>query len=117
MKPLAATIQEKAKAGQAPNYALTGDLRGAKVFLNERSTMMAARSSLPRHSETKLKLIWHHAAVVFAERGFEGASIGDVRRASGVSLAGLYYYLSKQELLYLIQYKVFTSVLESLEQV
>lgn len=78
---------------------------------------MAARTSLLRHADTKLNHILHHAAVVFADRGFGGASIRDISRASGVSLAGLYYYFeSKQELLYLIQYQVFTNVLESLDQ-
>jgi AcrR family transcriptional regulator len=39
----------------------------------------------------------------------------DISRASGVSLAGLYYYFeSKQHLLYLIQSTTFTFVLESL---
>ena len=74
-------------------------------------------ASLPRHSQTKLNHILGHAAAVFADRGFEGASIRDISRASGVSLAGLYYYFeSKQELLYIIQYQVFKDVLESLDR-
>lgn len=82
------------------------------VFWNERSIVMPA---LQRRSETKLKRILHHAAVVFAERGFEGASMRDLSRASGVSLSGLYYYAeSKQKLLYLIQYKALSKVLENL---
>jgi TetR/AcrR family transcriptional regulator, cholesterol catabolism regulator len=73
-------------------------------------------TSLPisRDSEAKLEHILRHAAQIFAERGFEGASIRDISRASGVSLAGLYYYFdSKQELLYLIQNATFSRVLES----
>ena len=70
-----------------------------------------------RHSDAKLQLILHHSARVFAEKGFEGASIRDISRASGISLSGLYYYVeSKQELLYLIQFNAFTSILKRLEK-
>jgi AcrR family transcriptional regulator len=67
-----------------------------------------------RDPEAKLDHILRHAARVFAERGFEGASIRDISRETGVSLSGLYYYFdSKQDLLYLIQNNTFNSVLES----
>ena len=70
-----------------------------------------------RASQTKLQLILRHAARVFSEKGYEGASIRDISRSSGVSLSGLYYYFkSKQELLYLIQRHAFTSILERLER-
>lgn len=53
---------------------------------------------------------------MFYEKGYEGASIRDISRASGVSLAGLYYYVeSKQKLLYLIQAYTFKTVLGRLE--
>jgi AcrR family transcriptional regulator len=69
----------------------------------------------PRDSEAKLQHILVHAAQIFAEQGFEAASIRDLSRATGVSLSGLYYYFeSKQKLLYLIQYNTFTFVLERL---
>jgi len=69
----------------------------------------------PRDSEAKLLHILRTAAQVFAEQGFAGASIRDISRATGVSLAGLYYYFeSKQHLLYLIQSTTFTFVLETL---
>jgi len=78
---------------------------------------MATRTPLPRDSEAKLHHILRHAAQIFAERGFEGASIRDISRATGVSLSGLYYYFeSKQKLLYLIQQDVFASVLRRLQQ-
>jgi AcrR family transcriptional regulator len=68
-------------------------------------------------AEVKLQHILRHAAQIFAERGFEGASIRDISRATGVSLSGLYYYFeSKQKLLYLIQHHAFTSVLRGLQQ-
>ncbi len=64
----------------------------------------------------KLQHILRHAAQVFSEKGYEGASIRDISRASGVSLSGLYYYCeSKQKLLYLVQLSAFTNILRRLE--
>jgi AcrR family transcriptional regulator len=71
----------------------------------------------PRVSQEKLQLILRHAAQVFSEKGYEGASIRDISRLSGVSLAGLYYYIkSKQELLYLIQVYTFKTIGARLEK-
>ena len=70
-----------------------------------------------RNFQGKLRHILRHAARVFSEKGYEGASIRDISRASGVSLSGLYYYFeSKQKLLYLIQTHTFTSILKRLER-
>jgi AcrR family transcriptional regulator len=67
----------------------------------------------PRDSEAKLQHILLHAAQIFADQGFERASIRDISRATGVSLSGLYYYFeSKQKLLYLIQYNAFILIIE-----
>ena len=69
----------------------------------------------PRDSEAKLQHILLHAAQIFAEEGFEGTSMRDISRVTGVSLSGLYYYFeSKQKLLYLIQYNTFTFIMEQL---
>jgi AcrR family transcriptional regulator len=79
--------------------------------------MPRTRQSSHPDSERKLRHILRHAARVFSEKGYEGASIRDISRASGVSLSGLYYYFeSKQKLLYLIQYHTFTSILQRLEK-
>ena len=57
------------------------------------------------------------ATEVFAEKGYEGASMRDLSRLSGMSLAGLYYYFdSKEKLLYLIQKHTFTTIIERLRQ-
>jgi AcrR family transcriptional regulator len=65
----------------------------------------------------KLELILRHAAQEFAEKGYEGASIRDISRSSGVSLSGLYYYVeSKQQLLYLIQIHTFKTILTRLQR-
>ncbi len=77
---------------------------------------MTARPLTPRDSEAKLQHILRHSAQIFAERGFKGASIRDISRATGMSLSGLYYYFkSKQQVLYLIQNQAFTSVLGCLQ--
>jgi AcrR family transcriptional regulator len=56
-----------------------------------------------------------HATDVFDEKGYEGASMRDLSRVSGTSLAGLYYYFdSKEKLLYLIQRHTFTTIVERL---
>jgi TetR/AcrR family transcriptional regulator, cholesterol catabolism regulator len=58
-----------------------------------------------------------HATDVFFERGYEGASMRDLSRASGMSLAGLYHYVdSKERLLYLIQRHTFATILERLHE-
>lgn len=76
------------------------------------------RSSIrPRESQEKLQVILRHAAQVFCDKGYEGASIRDISRSSGVSLAGLYYYIkSKQQLLYLIQIHTFKTIVAQLEK-
>jgi AcrR family transcriptional regulator len=67
--------------------------------------------------DQRLSKILTHAIEVFYEKGYEGASIRDLSRASGMSLAGLYHYFeSKEELLYLIQKHTFATIVESLRE-
>lgn len=76
---------------------------------------MVSSTPISRDTEAKLQHIIRTASQIFAQHGFEGASMRDISRATGVSLAGLYYYFeNKQHLLYLIQSTTFTFVLESL---
>jgi TetR/AcrR family transcriptional regulator, cholesterol catabolism regulator len=64
----------------------------------------------------RLGEVLNHATEVFCEKGYEGASMRDLSRASGMSLAGLYHYFeSKERLLYLIQKHTFTTILEQLK--
>ena len=59
--------------------------------------------------------ILDYATEVFAEKGYEGASMRDLSRLSGMSLAGLYYYFdSKERLLYLIQKHTLTTIVDRL---
>ncbi|MBZ5681924.1 MAG: TetR/AcrR family transcriptional regulator [Acidobacteriia bacterium] len=61
--------------------------------------------------------ILEHATAVFYKKGYEGASMRDLSRVTGLSLAGLYYYFeSKEKLLYLIQKHYFTVVVERLRK-
>jgi AcrR family transcriptional regulator len=72
-------------------------------------------SPSPSRFDRRLSEILAHATDVFDEKGYEGASMRDLSRASGMSLAGLYYYFeSKEKLLYLIQRQAFTTILERL---
>ncbi|HZQ25526.1 MAG TPA: TetR/AcrR family transcriptional regulator [Terriglobales bacterium] len=77
---------------------------------------LTAASSDTRFDRQLAKII-DHATDIFYEKGYEGASMRDLSRASGLSLAGLYYYFqSKDELLYMIQKHLFTSVMEVLRE-
>jgi len=99
--------------------------------LNERSNRMVSSTPSiaiqPRRrpaalgSETRfdrqLSKILEHATEVFDEKGYAGASMRDLSRASGISLSGLYYYFeSKEKLLYLIQKHTFSTILERLHE-
>jgi AcrR family transcriptional regulator len=67
--------------------------------------------------DRRLAEVLEHAARIFWEKGYEGASMRDLARATGMSLAGLYYYFeSKEELLFLIQKHTFTTIMEQLRE-
>lgn len=67
--------------------------------------------------DRRLATILEQATSIFSEKGYAGASMRDLSRVSGMSLAGLYYYFeSKEKLLYLIQKNLFTSVFEQLQE-
>jgi AcrR family transcriptional regulator len=83
-------------------------------------TAAAIKPRAPRNEsrfDRQLAKILEDATAVFHEKGYEGASIRDLSRVSGMSLAGLYYYFeSKEKLLYLIQKHYFTTVMERLRK-
>ncbi len=79
-------------------------------------TKPARKHSVETRFDRQLARILDHATAVFFEKGYEGASMRDLSRLSGMSLAGLYYYFeSKEKLLYLIQKHYFTTVMERLD--
>jgi len=89
------------------------------------SPSTATRVSVRRHRavpepvsryDRRLAEILTHATEVFCKKGYEGASMRDLSRASGMSLAGLYYYFeSKERLLYLIQKHTFSTIVQRLK--
>lgn len=80
-----------------------------------RNRRMSGRVSASRF-DRRLGHILDHATQVFCSKGYEGASMRDLSRATGMSLAGLYYYFeSKERLLFLIQTHTFTTILEKLK--
>jgi AcrR family transcriptional regulator len=65
--------------------------------------------------EGKLERLLDLSARMIAEKGYHNTSIRDIARATGMSLAGLYYYVrSKEELLFLIQSRLLRTVLDDL---
>ena len=85
---------------------------------------ISGRSQLRRRShalpltrfDQRLGEILHHATGVFCDKGYAAASMRDLSRASGMSLAGLYYYFeSKERLLFLIQKHTFTTIVQRLK--
>src|SRR6267154_1788135 len=89
------------------------------------SPSTAARLSSRRHRtapspasrfDKRLSEILAHATDVFCKKGYEGASMRDLSRATGMSLAGLYYYFeSKERLLFLIQKHTFSTIVQRLK--
>ncbi len=69
--------------------------------------------SLMRPYDERLDHLLAQAARVFAERGYHPTTMRDLAAASGMSLAGMYYYVKgKEELLFLVQERCFVRVLE-----
>ncbi|MDR3746904.1 MAG: TetR/AcrR family transcriptional regulator [Acidobacteriota bacterium] len=67
--------------------------------------------------DLRLAEILDYATEIFADKGYEGASMRDLSRLSGISLAGLYYYFdSKERLLYFIQHHTFTTIIERVRE-
>jgi len=86
-----------------------------------RTPRLRRKPPVPAQPETRfdrrLGEILSHATEVFCEKGYEGASMRDLSRATGMSLAGLYHYFeSKERLLYLIQKHTFSTIVEQLKE-
>src|SRR5947209_12291962 len=91
----------------APNLA-----RPALAFKGRHHSPVAESRFDRRQAE-----ILKHATEVFCGKGYEGASMRDLSRATGMSLAGLYYYFeSKERLLFLIQKHTFSTLIERLKE-
>jgi len=80
------------------------------------SSLSGRGSPAPSRYDRRLREILQRATEVFCEKGFDAASIRDISRACGTSLAGLYYYFeSKDHLLFLIQQEAFSTLTAGLE--
>jgi AcrR family transcriptional regulator len=85
--------------------------------LREVSGSKVAQDLTDSRFDRRLAKLLDHAARIFCEKGYEGASMRDLSRATGMSLAGLYHYFaSKDELLYLIQKHTFRTIIENLQE-
>ncbi|PYO63901.1 MAG: hypothetical protein DMD49_01195 [Gemmatimonadetes bacterium] len=70
-----------------------------------------------RPYDERLDHLLAQAARVFADKGYHSTTMRDLAAASGMSLAGMYYYVrGKEELLAKIQERCFTRVLEGAER-
>jgi len=79
---------------------------------------IADRQHRTARYDEKLNAVLSASSALFAAKGFERATIRDVSHATGMSLAGLYYYFkSKEELLFLIQFRAFESICEKLREI
>src|SRR5436309_14966603 len=84
--------------------------------LNGRRNGRKAQELPDTRFDRRLADVLAHASRIFWEKGYEGASMRDLSRATGMSLAGLYHYFeSKEELLYLIQKETFTTIVRKLK--
>lgn len=71
-----------------------------------------------RATQEKLDLLLERAAALIAQQGYQATSIRDVGRELGASLAGMYYYFaSKEDLLYQIQYRTFAALLAAQQEI
>ncbi|MGA2370210.1 MAG: TetR/AcrR family transcriptional regulator [Candidatus Korobacteraceae bacterium] len=83
------------------------------------STTRALEQASPNDTrfDRRLAEILDFATEVFADKGYDGASMRDLSRLSGISLAGLYYYFeSKEKLLYFIQQHTFATIVGRLRE-
>jgi len=70
-----------------------------------------------RPYDERLDQLLSRAAQVFADKGYHSTTMRDLAAASGMSLAGMYYYVrGKEELLALIQERCFSRVVAGADQ-
>jgi AcrR family transcriptional regulator len=101
----------------------TVETRLAGAPFNGRKVRLAVSAGKPETEivdsrfDRRLAKVLHYAARIFCEKGYEGASMRDLSRAAGMSLAGLYHYFdSKEELLYLIQKHTFRTIIDQAQE-
>lgn len=95
------------------------------IAMSPSATAMFRRQKQPPRDEPgtdsrydrRLAAILDSATQVFCDRGYAASSMRDLSRATGTSLAGLYYYFaSKEKLLYEIQKHTFETILHRAQE-
>ncbi len=88
---------------------------GIRTTVRTASSRAAVKGKATKYDK-KLANILAAATQVFAEEGYDRASIRMVVERAGISIAGLYYYTSsKEELLFLIQYHAFDELIQQFQ--
>ena len=89
-----------------------------QLFGSREAARRPHRSSVVREGyDARLNHVLETAAVLMAKDGYERASMRAVAKAAGVSLAGLYHYFdSKEQMLFLVQFRTFNSLLNLLQE-
>src|SRR6478752_265623 len=82
-----------------------------------RTAVASGEEVVDSRFDRRLAKLLHHAAHIFCGKGYECASMRDLSRAAGMSLAGLYHYFEcKEDLLYLIQKHTFRTIIDRLQE-
>lgn len=85
--------------------------------MNRQGRDLDGRVRRQRKARESQDRILTHAAKVMAEEGFEKASIRKIAADMGMSISALYYYFaSKEDVLFSIQYRCFTELLDLLDR-
>ena len=91
--------------------------RSERLFGRQAVPASRATSELRGGYEQRLEHILAAACGAIARLGYERASMREVAKATGVSLAGLYHYFeNKEKMLFLIQFRTFSGLLQSLQE-
>ena len=81
------------------------------------ATSAPGRRLVRASTHKKLDSLLTKAAALIARKGFEATSMRDLGKAVDGSLAGLYHYFeTKEDLLFQLQYRTFSSLLELQEK-
>lgn len=104
-------------ASGAPSMTVKTSKRAGVELARPGNGSGANAPVLDSRFDRRLAEILDAAAAIFYEKGYEGASMRDLSRESGMSLSGLYHYFdSKEKLLYLIQRHTFLTIVDRLRE-
>ncbi len=88
-----------------------------RMFGSSKEGLDTLSSDGRRTYDERLNRILAAATGAIARVGYERASMRSIGKAAGVSLAGLYHYFeNKEKMLFLIQFRTFSSLLNNLRE-